>query len=80
MAHYVINDNFNVSLRGEYAQQKVMGGGTQKLEEVTLGVGIPMAGRFEFRPELRIDLSDPAAFAEAKKTQTTITGAFLAWF
>jgi hypothetical protein len=82
MAHYVINDNLNVSLRGEYAQYKVMSA-TQKVEEFTLGIGIPMAGRFEFRPELRVDLSDPALFpgtTDPKKTQATLTGAFLAWF
>ena len=78
MVHYVVGDHLSVSARGEYAQYKVMGA-TQKLEEFTLGAGVPMAGRFEFRPEFRMDFSDPAAY-NSKKTQATLTAAFLAWF
>ena len=82
MGHYAVADHLSLSLRGEYAQVK-NGDTTQKFEEVTVGAGIPMAGRFEFRPELRIDFSDPAVFGDPKdlkKTQATLTGAFLAWF
>jgi Putative beta-barrel porin-2, OmpL-like. bbp2 len=78
MVHYTVGDHLSLSARGEYLQSKVMGT-TQKLEEFTVGAGVPMAGRFEFRPELRVDFSDPAAY-NTKKTQATLTGAFLAWF
>jgi len=41
-----------------------------------------MAGRFEFRPEFRMDFSDPAQFGDmgSKKSQATLTFAFLGWF
>jgi hypothetical protein len=82
MGHYVVNEMVAATIRGEYAQQKA-GGVTVKAQEVTVGAAFPMAGRFEFRPEFRFDHSDPAAFntmANPKKTQASITGAFLAWF
>ncbi|MEA2698779.1 MAG: hypothetical protein QOI66_3050 [Myxococcales bacterium] len=78
MVHFVVNDHLSLSARGEYAQFKVMSG-TQKIEEFTLGAGIPMAGRFEFRPEFRMDFADPA-FPNGKKNQATLTAAALAWF
>ncbi|HEX3694507.1 MAG TPA: outer membrane beta-barrel protein [Polyangia bacterium] len=82
MGHYAVADHLSLTVRGEYAQQK-FGDTTNKLEEFTLGAGVPMAGRFEFRPEFRMDFTDPAQFvgdSGAKKTQATLTGAFLAWF
>jgi hypothetical protein len=82
MGHYTINEHVSATARGEFAQQK-NGPVTAKAEEVTLGAAFPMAGRFEFRPEFRMDFSDPAAFNTAldpKKTQVSLTGAFLAWF
>jgi hypothetical protein len=79
MIHYVVGDHLSLSARGEYAQVKGPAGTTLKAEEFTVGAGVPMAGRFEFRPELRVDFVDPA-FPNGKKNQATLTAAFLAWF
>jgi hypothetical protein len=79
MIHFVVSDHLSLSARGEYAQAKSSTGATLKAEEFTLGVGVPMAGRFELRPELRVDFVDPA-FPNGKKNQATFTVAMLAWF
>jgi hypothetical protein len=83
MGHYSVNEHLAATGRFEYAQQKA-GTVTAKGEEVTVGVACPMAGRFEFRPEIRYDHSDPASFnapnTPLKASQFTATGAFLAWF
>jgi hypothetical protein len=80
MGRYSVNDHFAGTLRAEYAQQKTAGT-TVKGWEVTLGGAVPMAGRFEFRPEFRYDGTDtnPPGL-NGKKSQMTLTGAFLAWF
>jgi hypothetical protein len=78
MGRYSVNDHFAGTLRGEYAQQKAAGV-TTKGWEVTVGGAVPMAGRFEFRPEFRYDGSDQPAL-NGKKAQMTLLGAFLAWF
>ena len=88
MGHYAINDHVNATARAEYAQQKAASGATtQKYEEVTVGLAMPVAGHFEVRPELRADFSSPAAFPESfntmdapKSTQVTGLVAALAYF
>jgi hypothetical protein len=44
-----------------------------------VGAGLPMSGRFEFRPEFRFDNSN-LVLANGKKNQATLTLAALAWF
>ncbi|HSZ83507.1 MAG TPA: outer membrane beta-barrel protein [Polyangia bacterium] len=88
MGHYTINDHVNATARAEYAQQKAASGATtQKYEEVTVGLAMPVAGHFEVRPELRADFSSPSAFHESfdmmtadKGTQVTGLVAGLAYF
>ena len=53
---------------------------TTSLEELTLGAATPIAGHFEFRPELRGDFSNQTVYPGMKKNQFTLTGAFLAYF
>ncbi|HEX4405555.1 MAG TPA: outer membrane beta-barrel protein [Polyangia bacterium] len=80
MAHYVVSDKLNVTARGEFVHNKIMGTSVS-YEELTLGCALPVAGHFEFRPEARGDFSNQDAFAGAtKKNQFTLTGAFLAYF
>jgi putative OmpL-like beta-barrel porin-2 len=86
MAHYVINDKLNVSARFEFINAKfgstpTMDGTSTSMEELTLGAAMPVAGHFEFRPEVRGDFSNKDLFAAGtKKDQFTLTGAFLAYF
>ncbi len=84
MAHYSVSDKLSASARFEYARN---GDPTHvKLIEGTVGLGVPLGGRFEFRPEVRVDnASEPdfkpdAAGVPQDKTQVTATAAFLAWF
>jgi hypothetical protein len=88
MAHFVVNEHLTLSGRFEFINAKIGGmpavmldGVSTTIEEVTVGAGIPMGGRFEFRPEFRFDNSNQLLFdANTKKNQATLTGAFLAWF
>ena len=53
MAHYSVSDKLTASARFEYARN---GDPTHvKLIEGTFGLGVPLGGRFEFRPEVRVD-------------------------
>jgi hypothetical protein len=84
MAHFVVSDKLSISGRFEFINAKLgstaMADGTSTtIEEVTVGAGVPMGGRFELRPEFRFDNSDQALF-NTKKNQTTLTVAALAWF
>jgi hypothetical protein len=84
MAHYTVNDHLSVTGRVEFVDAKfgstaTTDGTSTQLEEVTVGAGVPMAGRFEFRPEFRFDNSNQPIY-NTKKNQETLTGAFLAWF
>jgi hypothetical protein len=80
MGRYSVNDHFAGTLRGEFANTKIVpGAAATNLWEITLGGAVPMAGRFEFRPEFRYDGSDVAGL-NGKKSQLTLLGAFLAWF
>jgi len=79
MAHYSVSDKLSASARFEYARNGDPA--HVKLIEGTVGLGVPFGGRFEFRPEVRVDnASQPNFDAGADKTQVTATGAFLAWF
>jgi hypothetical protein len=88
MGHYSVSDKLTASARFEYARN---GDPTHvKLIEGTFNLGVPLGGRFEFRPEVRVDNAsqpnfDPVAGAGGAtvpqdKTQVTATAAFLAWF
>jgi hypothetical protein len=79
MAHYSVSDKLSASARFEYARN---GDPTHvKLIEGTVGLGVPLGGRFEFRPEVRVDnASQPDFDTGQDKTQVTATAAFLAWF
>jgi hypothetical protein len=83
MGHYSISDKVSATARFEYARN---GDPTHvKLIEGTVGLGVPLGGRFEFRPEVRVDNAsvvnfDIVAGVPQDKTQVTATGAFLAWF
>jgi hypothetical protein len=79
MVHYTVSDKLNVSARGEFVQNKIMTTSTS-YEELTLGAATPVAGHFEFRPEFRSDFSNQPVFPGMKKSQFTLTGAFLAYF
>ncbi len=86
MAHFVVNDHLSLSGRFEFFTGKYTPGVaitalTPKTtgEEITVGAGIPVSGRFEFRPEFRFDNSDQI-IANGKKNQATLTLAALAWF
>ena len=81
MGHYTINDNLTGSLRAEYVKVT----SDLKLFEVTAGIGVPVAGHYEFRLELREDhasnpIYDVVAMVPQDKDQFTGTAAFLAWF
>jgi hypothetical protein len=86
MAHFVVNDHLSLSGRFEFVTYKgtpllfsgSAAGVKTTAEEVTVGAGVPIAGRFEFRPEVRGDFANQTI--GAKKNQVTATGAFLAWF
>jgi hypothetical protein len=78
MGHYVVNDYFALTLRGEYLKN-----GPANWVEGTVTAAIPVAGRYEFRLELRDDHAGgdaPPFDGVDKKDQFTGTGAFLAWF
>ncbi len=84
MGHYTVSDHLSATARFEYARN---GDPTHiKLIEGTVGLGVGLGGRFEFRPEVRVDNAsvpdfDPDGTGGFKdKTQVTATGAFLAWF
>jgi hypothetical protein len=79
MGRYSVNDHFAGTLRGEFTSTKSAAGAKAQAWEVTLGGAVPMAGRFEFRPEFRYDGSDQTIL-NGKKSQLTLLGAFLAWF
>jgi hypothetical protein len=86
MAHYIVNEHLSLNGRFEFFTAKLGNGAavtdatpTTTNEELTVGAGIPMGGRFEFRPEVRADFSNQIII-NGKKNQVTATGAFLAWF
>jgi hypothetical protein len=75
--NYALNDQWRVSLRLEYLDDKdgfVSGlfGTPQKLKEGTLTVGYAPAKSFELRMEARYDKSDKATFVRTLNTDTTI--------
>ena len=81
MGHYTISDNLTFTLRGEFLKND-----TFKEYEGTATLGVPVAGHYEFRLELREDHAsvetfdvDPVIGAK-DKDQFTGTAAFLAWF
>ena len=84
MAHYTVSDHLSASARFEYARNGDPA--HVKLIEGTFGLGIGLGGRFEFRPEVRVDNASqptgtmPNFDGGQDKTQVTGTGAFLAWF
>ncbi len=84
MGHYAVSDKLSASARFEYARNG--DSNHVKLIEGTVGLGVPLGGRFEFRPEVRVDnASQPTGtmpnFDNGQdKTQVTGTAAFLAWF
>jgi hypothetical protein len=81
MARFLVNPNFAVAGRGEYASNGpgAAGGDRLNLQEVTLGLAFPMANRFELRAEGRADFASQPIFV-GEDSQVTGTGAFLAWF
>jgi hypothetical protein len=72
-------DHLHATLRSWGVRPAVDAGRHDDEREITVGAGIPMAGRFEFRPEVRADFSNQIII-NGKKNQVTATGAFLAWF
>ena len=63
MAHYSVSDKLSASARFEYARN---GDPTHvKLIEGTVGLGVPLGGRFEFRPEVRVDNASLPNFDDA---------------
>jgi len=66
-ANYTFNDQWRVSLRAEYLNDKngFVTGVAQKLKEATLTVGYDPAKSFELRLEVRYDKSDQATFVSA---------------
>ena len=88
MAHYVLTEHANVSIRVEYLKDKGIFLDPDGQEyEATLGAAFPFAGHFEIRPELRGDFAKdavypvqaPGAPADLKKNQFTGTVAFLGY-
>jgi hypothetical protein len=77
MGHFAVNDNFALTLRGEYLKN-----GSANWIEGTVTAAIPVANRYEFRLEFREDHAnaDAPTFSETDKDQFTGLGAFLAWF
>lgn len=63
-ANYAINDEWRVSLRAEYLDDKdgFVSGAAQKLKEATLTLGFDPAKSFELRLEARYDKSDQPTF------------------
>jgi hypothetical protein len=83
MGHYAVSDKVNVTGRVEYAQQKNAAAVTQKNEEFTIGLALPMAGHLELRPEVRADFTSPtasSALTAGKSNQFTALVAGLAYF
>jgi hypothetical protein len=79
MGHYSVSDNLALTGRFEYAR----GGDPNHIKyiEGTVTVAVPFGGRFEFRPELRVDNASIAIYDGGQdKTMVTATAAFLAWF
>ena len=89
-ANYAINDQWRVSLRGEYFDDSdgyltanfdpatYAGGSSQKLKEVTLTFGYDPTKNFEFRVEGRYD--DPDKLAGAQLVPKTYQGWFEAYY
>jgi hypothetical protein len=79
MGHYTVSDHLSATARFEYARNGDPN--HVKLIEGTFGLGVGLGGRFEFRPELRVDNASQPNFDNGQdKTQVTATAAFLAWF
>ena len=66
-ANYALNDQWRVSLRAEYLDDKngFVSGTAQKLKEATLTLGFDPVKSFELRLEARYDKSDQATFIRA---------------
>ena len=90
MGRYVVAEHLSLAARGEFLHDKgILLGGTSattavNLFEGTLTAGVPFAGHFEARAELRGDFAGDAIFPEGtaaapdpKKQQFTGTVAFL---
>lgn len=86
MARYVIHDNLNVAARVEYLKDKglyIDPTGDGQEYEGTVMAGVPFAGHFEARAEIRGDFAKNEAYfkgpmnTDPKKSQVTGTVAFL---
>jgi hypothetical protein len=86
MARYVILDNLNVAARVEYLKDKglyIDPNGDGQEYEGTVMAGVPFAGHFEARAEIRGDFAKNEAYfkgpmnTDPKKSQVTGTVAFL---
>jgi hypothetical protein len=75
-ANYAFNDQWRVSLRAEYLNDKdgFVSGTAQKLKEATLTFGYDPVKSFELRLEARYDKSDQPTFVRALNLATTPPG------
>jgi hypothetical protein len=76
-ANYAFNDQWRVSLRAEYLNDKdgFVSGTAQKLKEATLTFGYDPVKSFELRLEARYDKSDQPTFVRALNLATSPPGA-----
>lgn len=88
MARYLLDDSFNLAVRGEFLKSKANAFFTSKddfmLYEGTAMLGYAVAKHFEVRAEGRADFANTDEFftkgGNARKNQITGTLAFLAYF
>lgn len=75
-ANYAFNDQWRVSLRAEYLNDKdgFVSGTAQKLKEATLTFGYDPVKSFELRLEARYDKSDQPTFVRALNLATSPPG------
>ncbi len=77
-ANYALNDQWRVSLRAEYLDDKdgFVSGAAQKLKEATLTFGYDPVKSFELRLEARYDKSDQSTFVRALPASTVAAASY----